>query len=245
VAIKGKGKTKSRPAPRAPRHGPVDVPVPLVRRRWVQMVASFVLGVLVVMFVIWFTNGLRAERRDREAQDAATSARAAVAQVQQTFEGAVGTAGQVTPGQPPTIQPQLAPLLDQLAKGDVPEGAEDTLKGVIKATSGAADAIETYEVATNVRDKGLDVAVVNYLLNAQQKLVAGLRGYSQAAKLAQLAVVTTDPATRKGIADRANELVRSSNALIAAGWNDLTQAEDRYGLAQQPQIPGLGTGAAS
>lgn len=133
MAIKGKGKTKSRPAPRAPRHAPVDVPTPFVRRRWVQLLALFVLGALVVIFVIWFTNGLRQERNDREAQDAATQARSAVAQVQQTFEGAVGTAGQVTPGQPPRIQPLLATMLDQLAKGQVQEGAADTLKSVIKA----------------------------------------------------------------------------------------------------------------
>lgn len=100
-------------------------------------------------------------------------------------------------------------------------------------------------MATNVRDKGLDVAEVNYLLNAQQKLVAGLRGYTEAAKLAQVAVGTTDRDTRKAVAERAQAILRSSNELIAAGWNDLMQVEQRYGLAQQPQIPGIGTGAAS
>ena len=44
MAIKGKGKTKSRPPSRAPRRGPVEVPTPFTQRRWVQLVAVLLLG---------------------------------------------------------------------------------------------------------------------------------------------------------------------------------------------------------
>ena len=41
MAIKGKGKTRSRPPARAPRPIPVVVKPPFFRRRWVQVVGAF------------------------------------------------------------------------------------------------------------------------------------------------------------------------------------------------------------
>ena len=60
MAIKGKRKPKQRPAPRAPRHVPVPVPTPPLRRTWVQLMAGFLLGVLVTVVAVWVTNDLRA-----------------------------------------------------------------------------------------------------------------------------------------------------------------------------------------
>jgi len=47
MAIKGKGRTRTKQPVRAPRRGPVPVPVPFVRRRGVQVVAAFLVGALV------------------------------------------------------------------------------------------------------------------------------------------------------------------------------------------------------
>ncbi|MDP9118719.1 MAG: hypothetical protein M3M93_00375, partial [Actinomycetota bacterium] len=71
MAIKGKGRTRTRQSVRAPRRGPVPVPVPFARRRGVQVIAAFVAGLLVFWGGIWLTNGLRAQdtsERDREEE---------------------------------------------------------------------------------------------------------------------------------------------------------------------------------
>ena len=65
MAIKGKGRTKTRQPVRAPRRGPVPVPVPFARRRSVQVVSAFVTGLLVFWGGVWLTNGLRALRGRR------------------------------------------------------------------------------------------------------------------------------------------------------------------------------------
>ena len=71
MAIKGKGRTRTKQPVRAPRRGPVPVPVPFVRRRGVQVVAAFLVGALVFWGGVWLTNGLRAQdtsERDREQE---------------------------------------------------------------------------------------------------------------------------------------------------------------------------------
>ena len=59
MAIKGKRKSKQRAVPRAPRRDPVPVPVPFVRRRWVQVVAAFLLGVVAMTLFVVVTNAVR------------------------------------------------------------------------------------------------------------------------------------------------------------------------------------------
>ena len=61
MAIKGKGRTRARQPVRAPRRGPVPVPVPFFRRRGVQVVGAFLAGLLVFWGGVWLTNGLRAQ----------------------------------------------------------------------------------------------------------------------------------------------------------------------------------------
>ena len=51
MAIKGKGRSKSKPAARAPSARRYRCPSPFTQRRWVQRTAFFILGVLVVMRV--------------------------------------------------------------------------------------------------------------------------------------------------------------------------------------------------
>src|SRR4029450_9524432 len=74
MAIKSKGgRTKQRSVARGPRHEPVPVPVPFFRRRWVQLVSMFIVGVLALSAVLWAWNGFQGYRSDdRAAQELAT-----------------------------------------------------------------------------------------------------------------------------------------------------------------------------
>ena len=67
MAIKGKGKTKNRQPARAPRRTPVPVKPPFFARRWVQLVAALLIGMGIVWFLVWVTNGIRASRDSDQA----------------------------------------------------------------------------------------------------------------------------------------------------------------------------------
>ena len=75
MAIKGKKRSKQRSAPRAPRREPVALPTPFLRRRWVQLTAVFLLGILAMVVFVWVTNNLRAnEAEERSAESVAAPA---------------------------------------------------------------------------------------------------------------------------------------------------------------------------
>jgi hypothetical protein len=73
MAIKSKGKTKARPASKGPRRGPVPVPKPFAQRRWVQLTALFIAGLLAMTVFVWATNGLRRELGEQIWRRRATS----------------------------------------------------------------------------------------------------------------------------------------------------------------------------
>ena len=108
MAIKGKSRTKSRPkqVARAPRREPVVVKPPLFQRRWLQLTAAFILGVLAMSIVVWVSHGVhrqRAEgRRRRPPPSVAAAARAGRAPSRARF-AKVGTATQQ--GLPPDDVP--------------------------------------------------------------------------------------------------------------------------------------------
>ena len=72
MAIKGKRRSKQRSAPRPPRHEPVTLPTPFLRRRWVQVAAGFLVGVLSMMLLLWVTNNIR--ENDAQADEGSKAA---------------------------------------------------------------------------------------------------------------------------------------------------------------------------
>lgn len=191
MAIKAKGRTKARPAARAPRRDPVPLPVPWFRRRWVQVLAAFVAGLLAMMAVVWATNSLRTERASREDAELATERRSAVQTWAQTVESQIGTVGTFRqPPIPPEIQPALVAAIRELSADTPVPDAAATAKAARTATKAAADELEAFELADAIRDKGFDgqSALLQNLLNSQDKLVASFRAYSHAARALELAL---------------------------------------------------------
>ena len=118
MAIKGKGKTKSRAAPRAPRPVPVKVRPPFFLRRWVQVMLSFLGGLGVFAVVVWAVIQSDNRNDDRKAAQNIEAASRIANQWQATVESALRGVGEVQPNQHPIVFTGLSTIVDEMAKGD-------------------------------------------------------------------------------------------------------------------------------
>lgn len=240
MAIKGKGKTRSRPPARAPRRAPVEVPTPFAQRRWVQLVAALLVGAGVVWFLIWLTNGIRQNQADdREAAAQVTRRRAAQPwkDLVESELPKVGTLGQG--GAPPTVASELTPAIDSLAEAD---GDVDVapIEGLDERLTEVADALEAYALADQVRGKGFDAAEVGALLDSRSGFVSALRTYAAATRLT-LGAADLSGRDRELILDEARGLSEAANAALADAWNDYLIGMTAAGLAPTaPAAPDLG-----
>jgi hypothetical protein len=241
VAIKGKGKTRSRPPARAPRRAPVDVPTPFTQRRWVQIVAALLIGAGIVWFLIWLTNGIRQGTvEDREAA-AAVERRRAVQGWKELVEteipkvGAVGAAGV-----PPTIAADLTATIEGLADGDDDVTAIDGLDERLEA---GATALEDYDLAGAIRDTGFEVGEASALLDSQAGMVSAFRAYAVAARLT-VAASELPEGERNGFVAEAQTVSEGAAVTLQAAWNDYLLGLGAAGFspAAAGAAPGLDTG---
>ena len=244
MAIKGKGKTKSRPPARAPRRAPVEVPTPFGQRRWVQLTAALLVGAGLVWFLIWLTNGIRQnDLHDREAAAQVERRRAAQPwkDLVESELPKVGTLGAA--GVPPSVATELTPVIDALAggKGD---GDVTAIEGLDERLTEVADTLEGYALAEQVRERGFDAGEVGALLDSRSGLVAALRTYASATKLT-LGAAELSERDRAAILDEAEALSEIANATLADAWSDYLIGMTAAGLAPTtpaPDLGGLGAG---
>ena len=242
MAIKGKGKTKSRPPARAPRREPVEVKPPFFMRRRVQVTGAFVAGIMVMVLGIWVTNGLRQQSADKQAQADASKQRTAGLAWQSTVETAIGTVGTISPGAPPVILPTVGSTIAAIQKGQAPPDAGKTLQKAQDDAKGAIDAIQKVKLTDEVRDKGFTAGEVSYFLNSQTRLVEALQLYSRAAAVAAIAAGASGD-TQKSLADEAASIQATADQILQEGWSDYQNALFASGIAQTPvpsapSIPG-------
>jgi hypothetical protein len=233
VAIKGKGKTKSRPAARAPRPAPVVRKPPFFVRRWVQFVAGVLLGMGVVMVVVWTTNGVRSNDADEARTSGEAAARRVVQEWQTTVDGVISKIG--SPGSgvgSVTVFPALSASVETLAKGKQDTTAEDTATTAIGLTDGAAADLGGVDLPTLIRGHGLDLAATNYVLNSKTRMLDGIDLYSQVAKLVRTAVTTDDPAVARASIAEAKALLPIAKRVFDEGYSDYTEAQAQVGLLQ-------------
>jgi hypothetical protein len=231
MAIKGKGKTKSRQPARAPRRTPVEVKPPFFARRWVQVVAALVVGMGIVWFLVWATNGIRASRDSDRAAKQTAQQKAALQQWQSLVEQQVGTVGQLQQqGVPPTISPQVSATGAALAAGKPPTATSADLKSSAAALQKAAKAMTTFNLSTTIRDKNFTTSQADTILTAQTHLTDSLSTYQQAALLAALAVDSNDASLQKELGARVQALAATANAELQEGWRLYTNALSNVGL---------------
>jgi len=238
MAIKGKGRTRTKQPVRAPRRGPVPVPVPFAKRRGVQALAAFVAGLLVFWGGVWLTNGLRAQdRTDRNAEQELLRRRAGSSwqSLVQTEVGAIGTVEQ---GAPPVILPQVRGVLAGLAE-DTPDDVVATLRDAAANARDVVDAIATYDLSRSLSDKGFDGAQVLRFLSARDELVTTINLTREAALLG-VAAARLDVGDRSGVLDRANSLLAEADAAITRFQAHQVEALSAAGIQPaQPALPGL------
>lgn len=238
MAIKGKGKTKSRPPVRAPRRAPVAVPTPFTRRRWVQILAALLVGAGIVWFLIWLTNGIRQSGVDEREAATLSERRAAAQGWKDLVEGTIPSVGTLgAAGEPPAVASELGPTLEALA-----DGGDDVvaIEGLDERLTTAADRLEAFALAREIRGK-FELGDANALTNSQDGLVRSLRTYASATRLA-LTGAELPTGDRTAVLDEARTLARIADAALEDAWNDYGLGLQAGGLA--PGDPAGGAGSA-
>ncbi len=236
MAIKGKGRTRTRQSVRAPRRGPVPVPVPFARRRGVQVIAAFVAGLLVFWGAIWLTNGLRAQETSERNREQELLRRRAGAAWEDLVTTEVGTIGQIAEGRLPVLLPEIRQLISGLAER-TPKDAAATLATAAENAKKAMDAIEVYELSSSLADKGFDQGQVLRFLSARDELLTATEFSRQGALVGVLAVDLGGRERRAALA-RAEALFADGDAALLRFQAHHTEALAAAGIIRQPTIPG-------
>lgn len=236
MAIKGKGRTRARQPVRAPRRAPVPVPVPFARRRWIQLTAAFVAGLLVFLGGVWLTNGLRKERAAEEDRTEALQRRQAGSAWNQLVTTEAGKIGTVQEGRPPVILPDVRSTIEALRRGEPKDAARQLQRSADRA-EGVATAIGEFDLTGTIRDKGFDQPAVLRFLSARDELVTAIELSREAALLGVVAT-RLEGGERKDVLERAGSLLARADTAVTRFFEDQTEAMAAAGLARQPTLPG-------
>jgi hypothetical protein len=247
LAIKGKSKSRPKQVARAPRHDPVEVKPPIFARRWVQVTAAVVVGVLAMMFLVWVTNSIREERRTNAANEAAdragASKRTAGLAWQGAVEGAVSRIGTVNPSVVPNIFTTLNADIDQMVKqGTVSDKAETVFEAGRKSAAASVKALQNFDLSGTISNKGFDVAEALYFTQSRDGLVAAIRAYQRAAEAALIATRLHGTPAFEDQVTLADELRQDANAEFQTAWSTYQSALGAAGIAPKPPSTGIGGG---
>lgn len=238
MAIKGKRKPKQRSVPRAPRREPVAPPTPFLRRRWVQLTAGFLVGVLAMIVFVWVTNSLRADDAEAEATGDAAKRRAAATAYQQAVRGAYGEVGVVDPGLPPTIFADMNAALDAMARGNPPPGAEATFQQAAADAAKARKELTAFDVSATIADQGFDAVTAATFTGSAETLEQVLDRYRQAAEVAA-AAAASEGSDAQRLAGIAVDLRDTAQEQLAEGWTEYLQALRAGGVPEAPTTGGI------
>jgi hypothetical protein len=210
---------------------------PFFLRRWVQVSLAFVGGLLLMILVVWVTNGLRQQRADDRAATEASEQRAAGQKWKSQVEGALGKVGTLSPGAPPAVFLELASTISGIQKNKVPDGAMATLKTAQDNAKLAVDPLKDYDLSGQVGGIGMNAEQVSWFLNSQTRIVQALDLYEQAAANAALAIAAPDD-QRVAIADAAAAIQDTASEILQEGWADYQNALGSVAIFDSP-LPSL------
>ncbi|MDP9329581.1 MAG: hypothetical protein M3P11_02905 [Actinomycetota bacterium] len=230
MAIKGKGKTKTKPVARAPRREPVAVKAPFFMRRSVQLVGAAVAGAAVVLVATWVMHGLNKDHAANRASDQAKTKLAAGQTWKSTVEGALTSIGPASQnGAPPPVFSELDTTLTALGKGDVPKDADKSLKTAVSNATTAASTIDGFDLAGTITGKGFVVVEATAFTDSKSSLVDALNLYEKAAEVARSAV-TASGSLRKTLAKTASGIRDEASTMFQSGWSDYELALGAAGI---------------
>ena len=239
MAIKGKKKSRPRPASRAPRREPVALPTPFLRRRWVQVAAAFLVGAFAVVGLVWVTNELRAGDAEAQAGVDAAARRAAATEYQRAVQGAFGQVGVVDPGITPTIFVEMDAVLDAMAEGgDPPADAETTFERAASDASKARKELAAFDIAGTIADQGFDAIAATSFTSSADRLLLVLDLYRQAALVAASAEAAGGTEAER-LTEVATDLRDTARAQLERGWTEYLHALRSGGVAEAPMSGGI------
>jgi len=129
-------------------------------------------------------------------------------------------------------------LLDALAQGEPPAGAEATFEQAARDARNARRDLAKFDVAGAITDQGFDVVAATAFTSSGTTLVQALDRYRQAAEVATSAVTTGGEQGRR-LAAVAADLRDAARAELAAGWTEYLQALRAGGVPEAPTTGGI------
>lgn len=244
MAIKGKSKTKNRAksVARAPRREPVVVKPPLFGRRWIQLTAAGVAGVLAALALVWVTNGLRQNDLDNATVDAASTRLTAAQTWQRDVTTVIGKVGTVQQGGiPPDVFAEMNAAIDMMKKdGTVPPKAVATFQDASDGARAAVDALTKFDVASTVADQGFNPIDALAFSDSRDRLVNALELYGTSADLAKLAAQAPE-AQQPALVKVADVQRARADTEFQLAWNRYNEALVAGGISAG--IPGAGGGS--
>ncbi len=239
MTIKGKGKTRQKQAPRAPRRAPVPVKPPFFQRGWVKAVAAFLGGLLVMSMVWWAWENLDKERNSKDLATAQGQQQQALsAWAKGNLEPTLSTVGQLQGGGTPQIATNVGTALDALAKGDDPGATADEMTALADKLDKAAKALDKFGVGDVISGHGFDSAQTDVITTVQSEIASALRSLAVAARLTARAI--EDPKDQEQVA-MAKEAFDTGQSLLQHGWNSYANIAALAGVPL-PAPQGLASG---
>jgi len=244
MSIKNKGKTRQRPVSRGPRHEPVPVPVPFARRRWVQLVSMFIVGMVTLSAILWAWHGFQGYRSDDRAATQLAGRQQALGQWKAVLEAQMTAVNAQLQGEiPPVIGTDISSAVDALAKGQDPKATASDLSSSADEFGKAADAIDKFDLSGTISSSGgFDAEGSVSLTSSKVELVEALRAYEQAGKLAALAIAANGD-TRAALAKDAKASLASASSLLQSGWIKYSSILTQNDMSASGTASGLGGGA--
>src|SRR5436853_840153 len=192
MAIKGKGKTKSRQVARAPRREPVAVKKPFAQRGWVRGLVLFMCGVLVLSVTWWAYENIDQQRNASKAAAAQGQEREAVSVWKVNLEGTLSSVGQVQGGATPQIGTDIGTAITNLGQKKAAGVTAKQLNAEADNLEKAAATLAKFNLTDTIANHGFDETQTDLITTIQPEITQGLRSLAVAARLTALA--TQDPA---------------------------------------------------
>lgn len=226
MAIKGKGRTKTKQVARAPRREPVPVKAPFFTRRWVQVLCGTLVGAAVVLLAVWVFHGLNKDRANSKLKAQAVTKLAAgtkwrVQVVTTTTKAGVGTPSQA--GSAPTMFAELDAVTTSLKGGKSPKNAKDVVTRAVAASKTATTELQGFDMNKTVTGQGFSPGGAAAMGVSQELLVEALKLYNASALVTRQALAATGSES-KTLARTAESIRQSADSLFATGWSNFQDA---------------------
>lgn len=239
MAIKGKGRSKTRQVTRAPRQGYTPPPVPWFSRRWVQLVAALLVGIVAVALFAWIRGNLRAADRDRVERRQQAEMRTVMQRYQAGMDPILSQVGQP---QPPVFLafPRLGETIDAFQKGDAStKEVVETASATEKTAGDAGDAMAEVDAASLLQQhQDLPGTFTREIATSKSAMSHAITMYEESAILLGLAADATGD-LQADLLSSAKELQTSADTLFADGYQNYFDAQVEAGT-YQPTQPATG-----